>query len=290
MLNMELDNLKFRFDRFDESKVASDVKKKLKELFEKSDKTWDDAYQIENQIAMLLTGDCLRREITARLREAAARKAVDAAVLQTDYDALRKSNEEEGRASSDDVLRYFLLEVLENVHWANKLKHLARKYRLEATRNTLLLAAVALFFVLLPYTPWLPGLRSSLYTVLTFGLLGALFSRLITLQTPRSVLTPDELRNALTFRYIFLRASIGMCGALIVYFFLQSGLVTGNVFPEFREVTDGVVSVSDRKSRALLIIWSFIAGFSESLVPSVLSSTERQFGGAMGGRAATPES
>src|SRR5713226_5912935 len=111
MLKMELDNLKFRFGRIDESKVASDVKKKLNDLFEKTDRTWGDAYQIENQIAMLLTGDCLRREIKVRLREARTRDATDAAVLQTDYDALLKSNEKE------EVLRYFLLEVLENISW-----------------------------------------------------------------------------------------------------------------------------------------------------------------------------
>jgi hypothetical protein len=103
-------------------------------------------------------------------------------------------------------------------------------------------------------------------------------------------LTLEELRNAQAVLYIFLRACIGVCGALIVYFFLQSGLVAGDLFPKFGETTNGVASVSDGKSLALLIIWSFIAGFSESLVPSVLSSTERQFGGAMGGRAATPES
>jgi hypothetical protein len=45
MLKMELDNLKFRFGRIDESKVASDVKKKLNDLFEKPKPTWDDAYR-----------------------------------------------------------------------------------------------------------------------------------------------------------------------------------------------------------------------------------------------------
>ena len=293
MLKMELDNLKFRFGRFDESKVASDVKKKLNDVFEKPDKTWGDAYQIENQLAMLLTGDCLRREITVRLREARTRNATDADVLQTDYDALLKSNEKEGRTSFDDVLRYFLLEVLENINWQKELKYLRRKIGLQATRNTLSLAMVALVLVLWPHFVYLPAYiwaHLSLYTALTCGLLGALFSRLINLQTSRSKLTLEELRNAQTFRYIILRACIGTCGALIVYFFLQSELVTSNVFPKFGNTTNGAVSVSDGKNLALLIICSFIAGFSESLVPSVLSSTERQFGGAMGGRAATPES
>ena len=142
--------------------------------------------------------------------------------------------------------------------------------------------------VLWPYFVWAPAfiwVHFGLYTALTFGLLGALFSRLINLQ--RSNLKLEELHNAQGPGYIALRACIGVCGAVIVYFFLQSEFVKSNVFPKF---TNGVVSLSDHKSLALLIIWSFIAGFSESLVPSVLSSTERQFGGAMGGRAATPES
>ena len=280
MLKMELDNLKFRFGRFDESKVASDVKKKLNDLFEEPNLKWDDAYQIENQIAMLLTGACLRQEITARLREARTRNATDAAVLQTDFDDLLKSNEK------DDVLRYFLLQVLENINWQKKLKFLEREIRLEATRNTLALAFMALVLVLLPYFPWLSWLASPLYTALTFGLLGALFSRLITLQRPRSKLTLEELRDAKKFGYIFLRACIGACGALIIYFFFQSEMVKSDVFPKFM---NGVMS-SDGKNSALLIIWSFIAGFSEWLVRSVLSSTERQFGGAMAGRATTPES
>ncbi len=301
MLQMEWNNLKFRFSRIDAIKPASDVETKpyaeLERSLEKPASTWDDAYRIEKQIAALLSGDRLRQEIKARLREAVARNARDAAVLQTDYDALLKSIEKEGRTSFDDVLRNFLLEVLENIHWQSKLKHLAREFRLEATRNTLWIVAGALVFVLLPYFPWPSCLRPAssrayfgLYTALTFGLLGALFSRLITLQTPRSVLTLEELRNALTFRYIFQRACIGACGALIVYFFLQSELVTGTVFPKFEEITKGVVSVSDGKSLAFLIIWSFIAGFSESLVPSVLSNTERQFGGAVSGRPAAPGS
>jgi hypothetical protein len=214
MLQMELSNLKFRFSRIDQSKVASDVKKKLIDVFEKPDKTWDDAYQIENEIAMLLSGELLRQEITARLREALARNARDAAVLQTDYDALLKSEKKD-----DEVLRALLLQVLENINWQKRLKYLSRKIRLKATSKTLYLAAGALLLVLWPYFFWLPAsiwAYFGLYTVLTFGLLGALFSRLINLQR-RSDWTLEELRNAQTVGYIFQRACIGVCGALIVY-------------------------------------------------------------------------
>jgi hypothetical protein len=37
-------------------------------------------------------------------------------------------------------------------------------------------------------------------------------------------------------------------------------------------------------SLALLIVWSFIAGFSESLVPTILAGAERQLGGAINAR------
>ena len=33
---------------------------------------------------------------------------------------------------------------------------------------------------------------------------------------------------------------------------------------------------------SLLIMWSFIAGFSETLVTTVLNTTQQQFGGALG--------
>jgi hypothetical protein len=71
--------------------------------------------------------------------------------------------------------------------------------------------------------------------------------------------------------YIFLRSCIGVCGALILYFFLQSQAVEGKIFPQL----DGLASKVPDKDTALLIMWSIIAGFSESLVPSILSTTGR---------------
>ena len=81
-----------------------------------------------------------------------------------------------------------------------------------------------------------------------------------------------------------------MCGALIVYFFLRSGLLEGSLFPDFEKVSLELVNVSSDKTvtmsfvmpsenLALLTVWCFLAGFSEALVPSILASTEGKLSG-----------
>jgi hypothetical protein len=125
----------------------------------------------------------------------------------------------------------------------------------------------------------------ALYTTLVSGLLGAFFSRLITIQRDWANMPLEEVFLHREISYSLLRASVGMCGAVVVYFFFKSGLIDGAIFPKFEniamqwiQVPDGSMSfVVPSKDLALLTVWCFLAGFSESLVPSILSSTERQF-------------
>jgi hypothetical protein len=77
-----------------------------------------------------------------------------------------------------------------------------------------------------------------------------------------------------------------MIGAVIVFFFLKSGIVSGVVFPDFSQI--GVEEFAIKaphdpvyfptESWALLVVWSFLAGFSERLVPSILRETEETIG------------
>src|SRR5262249_18259204 len=70
------------------------------------------------------------------------------------------------------------------------------------------------------------------------------------------------------------RALIGAGAASILYFFILSGLLRGsalsNIFPNF---TPGA-STLPLDQLALLVVWSFIAGFSERLGPGLLDRTE----------------
>lgn len=132
----------------------------------------------------------------------------------------------------------------------------------------------------------------ALWTALTAGLLGAFFSRLLTIQRQWSTMTLDEVFLHREWPYTLLRAGVGVGGALVVYFFLRSGIAEGALFPkfgdimiEFVQIPSGIAAVPmsfvmPSKSLALLTFWCFLAGFSEALVPSILSSTERQLSDA----------
>jgi hypothetical protein len=211
-----------------------------------------------------------------------------------------------------------LLDALEELHWASQRKFSARPLQIGAIRlTTIFVFGAALLFVA-PYLAlyllflfgktfdaraweWLP-----LFTALSAGLFGAFFSRLSALQSNANTLSLDALAEAQRPLYLLFRGIVGMSGALFVFFFLQSGLIEGNLFPKFKELGFSVVNwpqsvqpnpenkggaqpqpttptvvglpwriVLPSESLALLIVWSFLAGFSERLVPNILSSTDK---------------
>jgi hypothetical protein len=135
----------------------------------------------------------------------------------------------------------------------------------------------------------------ALYTALVSGLLGAFFSRLLTIQRDWANMSLDEVFLHREFSYSLLRAGVGVCGALVMFFFFKSGLVEGALFPKVENMKMDLVQASGSdmafvvpsKDLALVTVWCFLAGFSEKLVPSILTSTERQISeGAGSGKSA----
>jgi sorbitol-specific phosphotransferase system component IIA len=72
------------------------------------------------------------------------------------------------------------------------------------------------------------------------------------------------------------RILIGVIGAVIIGLALDSGLVNFSFGSGSEEETPGSIKVA--KHLAMILIFSFIAGFSESLVPSIMRRGEQAVG------------
>lgn len=323
------------------------------------DNAWTQAYRLERLMALIEPSELLPAEIRRRLEEAAntnvtivgnLRTTADAALLR----ALDTSNDPPTiRPAEVNSLRLLLLGILEEIHWTNRRTFYARPLLQKATFRLVFVGIIASVFFLLPYlifylwalfTDAVPTVYWGIlafWTALTAGLFGAVFSRLLYLQNNGPKISLQELERATSYGSITLRGCVGLCGALIVFFFLQSGYVTGALFPDMKQLNllppspthakteagqktakdsgdgDGSVRtdvasatipeepvqagqapptpgtakpasetgnsaqagwplVMPSQALALLAIWCFLAGWSERMVPSILSSTERR--------------
>jgi hypothetical protein len=215
-----------------------------------------------------------------------------------------------------------MINLLEEIHWDDQRKFYATPILKTAVHRIVLLDLLAFLAVVTPYA-WI--FRRSfqndvdlsnfwaalpLYTVITAGAFGAYFSRLIAILQNGDNLSIRGLQTMKMWSSLFLRGAVGMCGAVVVFFFLRSGLVGGGLFPDFTKLgfdyqdysaflhyppspaatqiiakpdPNIMHTIEPSQSLALLAMWSFIAGFSERLVPTILSKTEESFSNAASG-------
>jgi hypothetical protein len=137
----------------------------------------------------------------------------------------------------------------------------------------LIFAAYKRFY--LPFIVY-PGL----FIAMSAGLLGANFSMLIQSQRRCAEGSLEELIAASSWYTLLVRGCVGLGGAVIIYFFFESGLLEGNLWPDlndlgFREISGTTAKYVPNQNVCLLVIWCFLAGFSETLVPAVLEKTEK---------------
>jgi hypothetical protein len=208
-----------------------------------------------------------------------------------------------------------LLDILEEIHWTFQRKFHSRPIQKSATRRLVWTGLAACGLFVLPYVhiyvrQWLGGPTYTLplanwawlplWTAVTAGFFGAMFSRLLFLQANWDVLSLGALKDARDYSSILLRGAVGMTGAVVVYYFLLSGVIGGGLFPDFQQIGLHQLSFAEKEEGAvplrlilpnaqlaLLVVWSFLAGFSERLVPSILQTTEASLGegGAPGKKA-----
>jgi hypothetical protein len=241
---------------------------------------------------------------TAAKMVAAAAPADQARLAAAHEQAMAHAEEVAANAARDR--RAILTPVLDDLQWQYQKTNLVRDAVWSSAWHLLGFGVIASSFVAIPFLcflferwtgrRWFSDLMSlfpnyGLYTAMSFGLLGAFFSRLTSLNFTAAGMTLEDAENRYSWASLYIRGSVGVFGALLFYFLMRTGIISG-IAPDFNEFTFKRVLVSSvltdatvlipSKAWALLVLWSFIAGFSEKLVPDSLSKVEAQVSGKKG--------
>lgn len=285
----------------------------------KKDEAWNEVHRLDRMLALAEPRETLLGAIQRRLNDLDDEPMASAARSRARFETLTKECLDTTQSPStirnggEKLLRDFLLGLVEDIQYFHTREHSLRPLKKKLAGRVAFIGLVAFTAMLYPYLnaywniwnsreiPYrlsLEGWASlPLYTAVTAGLFGACFSRLHFLQMHWNEIPYGEITDALDTYLIALRACVGMTGAVVVFFFLQSGVIGGGgLVPNFSElgvahshfpldqVTDPAKSkdpdflqlhlLLPNKQLALLIVWSFLAGFSERLVPSLLEFSE----------------
>lgn len=203
------------------------------------------------------------------------------------------------KAETDEAKQALLAKLLRYTHTRYSERRSERDERREvAWRLALLGGAVALVFVglfvalgaeIIFASPLSIGLNQfafqkyNLVVCIFFGFLGAFLSRLMAFHSKANVLSFEDLESGYAWHFLLVRLLVGAFSALVVYLVISAGLLGGELFPNPERgggfgphwVWYEAFGYSGPSSNfAKLIVWCFIAGFSERFLPDSLSALE----------------
>lgn len=249
--------------------------------------SWSDCYEAEQLLVHLFDDDMLETELRARL--------VESANLRPPLPEHYATAVAEAKTSA--AKRTILLRLVNDLQWRYTVNEGKRRFAGQLTSRSSLM----FFLALLAYASllwWASYRRPMSYNDIRLALVagatgawGATFSMLTSLQTRIEASEIYDLRRMRTFLMLISRALIGGGAAAIFYFFFLSGLVSGPIFPTLTAAEGGdggslaavtaacpgdMAGCLPMRQFALLVVWCFLAGFSEKLVPSLLARTEQR--------------
>jgi hypothetical protein len=125
--------------------------------------------------------------------------------------------------------------------------------------------------------------------VMVTGALGAFFSaltRLYSFDALPKILQDNELNlpQMQMIMYSLIPAVIGAIAALVLYLAFAGDLISGQLFPKIQcnesscQTFGSLLSTdgpADAQNFAKVMVWSFVAGFAERLVPSTLNALSK---------------
>ena len=282
LLQMYFNNLLVEYDCICAKKdcLPPTIAAKIDELFEAKPLSWFNAYKIEQYLSHCCDEEMLDVDLKRELVAYRKHFAVDAYEhYQSEYETI--SNNQGGATEK----RSLLLRMQSELHAFYMKRAECYEYGLLARVRVSFnfMFALTLFITSLMYTFYyqhIPTSSEMIVLVFTTGYLGASFSLLVGLRSQIAHASVEDLKIIHRPSFIVKRSFIGVGAAITTYFLLQSGFLTNmlakSLLPEL-PISDSKPLIDSYLNISKLIIWSFIAGFSEMFVPKLLSGVESRF-------------
>lgn len=300
--------LNTEYDRADpiSQKIVSFVESvRTKRLSEPQSLTLSDVFSVERATLRLQNLDSLRARAW-ELREQYR------TVFGEDMMAVYQRSAHDPSLATVDQLRSDLLRLLDAFHWRYTFGPIREQALNDVSQRLIWLMGFFLIFVVLAvgidFMRWGTSNQTvSLVPLVMFaGAAGASISLQNRLQ--RIPTTGDSIINLFALKHgqtsLFLNPIMGALFALFAYLLFVSGFVTGDIFPKVRisEVTGNPrdyhsfgsylysMAPIDSRNFAKLLIFCFIAGFAERLIPDALDRLVEKKANSLTGQMLTSDS
>ena len=277
----------------------------VEQILKKERLTWGDIFTIERAILELQPPEKIRRRAWSLRQVSRGRRR--ACVLRIPGPS---PPDPAGAATTPEALRIDLDQLLSEFHWLYQITPIREGVRNRISKDILqgMTVALAILLGLMALDHHLGGRTniSSIWMILFMGAIGAFVSLQHRIQNIPT--TGDEILNILALEggwlNVFLAPISGSVFAFVLYLTFSAGFIQGALFPKMNrgEVgppyaagdaaaamgtgAAGRVGAHDRDSSfvhflwhsiprdhfdlAKLLLWCFVAGFAERLVPGTL--------------------
>jgi hypothetical protein len=267
-------------EKGDDNRAAEALVEDIIKRSRERDPSWSDVQGMERGLLTLLSGDDLKRfgwKLRAEFQRAI--KAVPAdEILAKAYEKSKPAQLDE---QNEAKLKADLLALQAQLHELCATRRVQIRARNMVAFLTVFLGMLAILIAL--KLDEVLGIKTIVFDVFGVGMLGGLFSTLIRIQKFR--LGGLYEANALTAPgnqvAVILAPAIGGAGAIVLFVTLAAGFLKGTFFPELSVINysegadflEGLFTlhVASSPEAAKLYLLCFLAGFSERLVPDVLS-------------------
>lgn len=269
---------------------------KISDLFEQ-EHNWDNASALEQMLAPLYNEMELDIEMRQSLVEAQRRLlAEEVDFFNDEYALLQESCRTENTINGKLTLLCNLYKKLQiSYDLEEKKKYLLSSIRLSTSiaffisififflfDNMQLLDSAAQIFHVGEGVPLVPTDKTE-FTIAAFtaGWMGSCFSMLLRMKGDLRMQSLSELAAINRLDNLISRSLIGMVSGMLILYSFEGEFLQGSLFPavtfdDMGYYSTELVDWNRDKAHAMLVFWCFLAGFSEKMVPDLLSRAEKQ--------------